>query len=318
MVAKIAGKQMSQIVSVTFNPALDKSCSVRQVVAEHKLRCGEPSHYPGGGGINVARAIHILGGKATAYWACGGAIGELFGSLLDSEGVAHCPVPIGAMTRENFIVFEESTERQFRFGMPGARLTESEIQVFLNRLQAIDPPPDFLILSGSLPPGVDQALYATTARVAARTCRVVLDTSGAALEQGIEAPLYLIKPNIRELGQLAGRQIENEAAIREVAKELIAKRKVEIVVTSLGSAGVTITTAEGHEHVHAPVVKIRSKVGAGDCTVAGIVLALSRGKSVPDAVRFGVAAGAAAVMTEGTELCRREDAERLYEQMLKF
>jgi 6-phosphofructokinase 2 len=306
-----------QIITVTFNPALDKSCSVRQVVAEQKLRCGEPSHYPGGGGINVARAIHTLGGKATAYWACGGAIGEMLGSLLDSEGVAHYPVPIGAMTRENFIVFEESTERQFRFGMPGARLTDSEVQVFLARLHAIDPPPDYLVLSGSLPPGVDQALYATTARVAPRACRVVLDTSGAALEQAIEAPFYLIKPNIRELGQLAGRQIENESAIREVAEGLIAKGQVEIVVTSLGSAGVTITTAESHDHIHAPVVKIRSKVGAGDCTVAGIVLALSRGKPLLEAVRFGVAAGSAAVMTEGTELCRREDAERIYDQLMK-
>jgi len=263
---------MPGIVTLTLNPAVDASCDVPQVVPERKLRCGPPEYHPGGGGLNVARAIAELGGEATAYWACGGAVGELLRRLLDEERVGHEPIPVQEMTRENMVVFEELSGQQFRFCLPGASLSESEIE----------------------------------------------DTSGPALRKGLDAPLYLIKPNMHELSQLAEREVEDDAQIRDVARSLIDEGVIEVVATSLGSGGLAVTTAEKHEHVRAPTVKIRSKVGAGDSTVAGIVLALSRGKSVADAVRFGVAAGAAAVMTEGTELCRRKDVEHLYAEMSEF
>lgn len=150
---------MPKIVTLTLNPAVDKSCPVEQVVAERKLRCGEPAHHPGGG-INVSRAIQKLGGESSVLWTCGGAIGELLRQLLDGENLRHDPIAIGEMTRENLIVFEESSGQQFRFGMPGATLTETDVQTCLDRLQAIDPPPDYLVLSGSLPPGVDENFYA--------------------------------------------------------------------------------------------------------------------------------------------------------------
>jgi len=307
---------MPNIVTLTLNPAVDKCCSVEQVVPERKLRCSSPVYHPGGGGLNVARAIHKLGGEAAAYWTCGGAIGELLQKLLDEEGITHDPVAVSEMTRENFIVFEESSEQQFRFGVPGASLSQEEIQSCLDRLQAIDPQPEYLVLSGSLPPGVDEDLYARVAKAAPRTCRIVLDTSGQPLKLGLQAPLYLIKPNINELGQWADRQIKTDAQIRDVARSLIDAGKVQVVVTSLGSGGAVLTTADEHQHIRAPTVTIRSKVGAGDSMVAGMVLALSRGKTVLEAARFGVAAGAAAVMTEGTELCRQEDTERLYREMI--
>ena len=120
---------MPQIATLTLNPAVDKSCEVEQVVAERKLRCDPPNYDPGGGGINVARAIAHLGGEAIAYWTCGGAIGELLRSLLDEEGILNEPIPIRAMTRENMIVFEKSSGQQYRFGLPGATLTEAEIPI---------------------------------------------------------------------------------------------------------------------------------------------------------------------------------------------
>lgn len=306
---------MPAIVTLTLNPALDKSSSVEQVVPERKLRCRTPRHDPGGGGINVARAIAELGGEVAAYWTCGGATGELLGDLLAKAGIEEHRISTRAMTRENLIVFEESSEQQFRFVMPSAELAEEEIQSCIQSLQSIDPPPDYLVLSGSLPSGVEDDLYVRIAKSAPPDCRVVLDTSGPALQRGLEGPVYLLKPNLRELGQLAGRAVEDDSQIRDVARSLIREKGVEVVVTSLGSGGVVLTTADENHHVRAPTVKIRSKVGAGDSTVAGIVLQLSRGKSVLEAVRFGVAAGSAAVLTEGTELCRREDVERLYEEM---
>ena len=306
---------MPRSATLTLNPAIDKSCSVEQVMAERKLRCGKPTYHPGGGGINVARAIHELGGEASAFWVGGGTIGDLLGQLLDERGIAHDRIAISAMTRENLIVFEQSSGQQFRFGMPGAPLTDEEIQACLNRLQAIDPPPEYLVLSGSLPPGVDEGLYARIAKAADPACRIVLDTSGQPLHLGLQGPIYLIKPNLRELGQLAGGSIEGDSQIHEAAQSLIDAGRVQVVVTSLGAKGATLTTAEEHEHIRAPTVKICSKVGAGDSTVAGMIFALCQGESIVDAARYGVAAGAAAVMTAGTELCRREDTERLYREM---
>lgn len=304
---------MPKIVTLTLNPAVDTSSKVARVTAERKLRCEEPDYHPGGGGINVARVIHELGGEAAAYWTCGGPLGEFLSQLLDDEGIQHHPIPIRATTRENVTVFEESSGQQFRFVMPGSALTEEEVQSCLDQLQGIDPPPEYLVLSGSLPAGVDHGLYGRIARSMASSCRVVLDTSGRPLQLAVESMIYLIKPNIAELEQLAGQPIEDDAQLHEVARSLVQEDRAEVVVTSLGSGGVVLTTAEGHRHIPAPTVKIRSKVGAGDSTVAGIVMALAEGKSILDAVCFGVAAGAAAVMTEGTELCRRKDAERLYQ-----
>jgi len=304
-----------KIITLTLNPAIDKSCSVEQVVAERKLRCDTPTYHPGGGGLNVARAIAEFGGQVAAYWPCGGAVGKLCRRLLDEEGLEHHPIDIQATTRENLIVWERSSKQQFRFGLPGATLTGEELQSIFEILKSADPAPEYLVLSGSLPAGVDESLYQQIANAMPATCRVVLDTSGAPLRQGLGSSLFLIKPNILELEQLAGRSIEHDAEIRQVARTLIDQGKTQVVVTSLGSGGAVLTTADEHVPVRSPTVKIRSKVGAGDSMVAGIVFSLAQGNSFGDAIRFGVAAGAAAVMTEGTELCRRQDTERLYQAM---
>ncbi len=232
--------------------------------------------------------------------------------MLDDEGIELHPMSINAMIRENLIVYERSSEQQYRFGMPGGNITEDEIQSCIGRLQALDPPPKYLVLSGSLPVGVNDDLYARVAQAMAPSCRVVLDTSRTPLELGLQAPIYLIKPNMRELGQLVGQPVEDDSKIREVARSLIKEGKVQIIITSLGSGGAVLTTADEHRHIRAPTVKIRSKVGAGDSMVGGMVFALAQGKAILEAVRYGVAAGAAAVMTEGTELCRQADTERLY------
>jgi 6-phosphofructokinase 2 len=306
---------MPRIITLTLNPAIDKCCTVDQVVSGRKLRCQEPTYHPGGGGLNVARAIAELGGQVTAYWTCGGPPGELLKRLLEKEGVNHFPIPVKATTRENLIVYESSGDQQYRFGMPGATLTNDEVQGSLDRLLELDPPPEYVVLSGSLPPGVEDSLYARITESVDPSCRVVLDTSGLPLQVGLRAPLYLVKPNMRELGQLAGAPIEDDSQIREVARSLIDAQRAQVVVTSLGSGGAVLTTADQHELVQAPTVRIRSKVGAGDSTIAGIVFALAQDRPLLESVRMGVAAGSAAVMTEGTQLCRREDVERLYQKI---
>lgn len=306
---------MAKIVTLTLNPALDKSASVEHVVPDKKLRCSKPTFEPGGGGINVAMVIHRLGGDVTACWTSGGHVGRFFGGFLDERGLPHQSIEIEATTRENFAVFENSSGQQFRFVLPGAPLTEDEIRSCLDWLDSIDPAPDYLVLSGSLPPDVDQGLYRRIAESMADKCRVVIDTSGPALKKAVESSVYLIKPNISELEELAGETIDDDDQIHRVARSLIEAGKAEIVLTSLGSGGAILTTADEHHHLRAPTVKIRSKIGAGDSTVAGMVFALAEGKPVIEAARYGIAAGSAAVMSDGTELCSKEDTEKLYRKM---
>jgi 6-phosphofructokinase 2 len=308
---------MNAIVTLTLNPTIDVNTRVEHVIAERKLRCQAPHHEPGGGGINVSRAIHRLGGDSLAIYLEGGTVGSLLKQLLEKEGVRHRVVHIDGMTREDVNVLEEASDRQFRFGMPGPDVREQEWQACLEELFSVQPVPEYLVASGSLPPGVRDDFYARVARRAKqRGIKVLLDSSGKALRLGAEAGVYLLKPNMRELQELAGREISAESHQEDAAKRLIQKDHCQVVIVSLGAAGALLVTEDKCERLRAPTVAIRSKVGAGDSMLAGTVLALSRGMPIREAALFGVAAGSAAVQTPGTELCRREDAERLYEQML--
>jgi len=307
---------MKNIITLTMNPAIDKSSSVDHVVAERKLYCTPPLFEPGGGGINVSRAIKKLAGESLAIFPSGGPSGATLQLLLNQEAIAHHPVSIKEWSRENLIVLEQSTGVQYRFGMPGPELRDEEWQRCLEEIFSASPGPDYVVASGSLPPGVPQDFYARVARLGKEHgARVVIDTSGEPLRLALREGVYLIKPNIREFRDLVGSGSEEEANIRAMAKKVVMDGMCEVITISLGAAGVLMVSEAGIERLQPPTVPIISKVGAGDSMVAGIVLSLSRGNSVRDAVRFGVAAGTAAVMTPGTELCRREDAERLYEQM---
>jgi len=188
----------------------------------------------------------------------------------------------------------------------------------LEEIAGLLPRVDYLVASGRLPPGAPADFYGRIARLAKeQDTRLVVDTSGEALRLALEEGVFLIKPNLREFAELTGRELANETQEERLALELVARRKSEVVVVSLGAAGVLAATAQGAQRLRAPLAPIKSKVGAGDSTVAGMVLALARGRPWREALRFGVAAGAAGVMTPGTELCRREDAERLYDQIMQ-
>jgi 6-phosphofructokinase 2 len=308
-----------KIATLTLNPAVDKSTTVDRVVAEWKLRCEPPSFEAGGGGINVSRAIRKLGGHSLALYAAGGSSGQVLHNMLDEEDLEHSVIPIAVSTRENLCVFERSTGLQYRFGMPGPTLREEEWQRCLVEISGLIPGVDYLVASGLLPPGVPTDFYGRIARLArGENIRIILDTSGEALRLAVEEEgVYLIKPNLKEFAELTGQTMVDEIQEEERARELIADGKCEVILVSLGAAGVLAVSAEGTDRVGAPLVPIKSKVGAGDSTVAGVVMALARGDSLYEALRFGVAAGSAAVMTAGSELCRREDTERLYRQIMK-
>ena len=306
---------MAEIVTFTLNPTVDRSARIKRVVPESKLRCHDERFDPGGGGVNVAAAITELGGEALAVLTSGGVVGQMLEDLLDARGVATQVIKIKNNTRENVVISEEEAGQQFRFGFPGPRLSEQEQQACLEQLNNLDHPPKYLVLSGSLPPGVPDDFYGRIIDAMPEETRVVLDVSGEALRHGVQQSVFLLKPNQKELGSLSGREINSDQDARDAARQMIDHGKVKAVMVSLGRGGVMLVTAEEEYRISAPTVQIRSKIGAGDSTVAGVVLALHRGETLPDAARFGVACGSAAVMTEGTELCRREDAERLYEEI---
>jgi len=308
---------MAKIATLTMNPAVDLSCISSHVTPDEKLRIFDVKREPGGGGLNVARVIVELGGDCLALWTCGGLNGQMLRELLDLEKINHQPLPIGEMTRENITVQEQDTNRQFRFVMPGPCITDKEAEHCLQHVRNLSPAPDYLVLSGSLPPGVRDDFYARAVSAASEKTRIVVDTSGPALHQALEAGVFLIKPNLRELGELTAQRITDDSQIGQSAREIIESGGAEIVVTSLGAGGAVLVAGDRTEFVRAPTVPIRSKVGAGDSMVGAIVYGLADGMPVSDAVRLGVAAGAAAVLTPGTRLCRREDVERLYDEMRK-
>lgn len=306
---------MTTIVTLTANPALDKSAEADHVMPEHKLRCRNLQQEPGGGGINVSRAIKKLGGESAAYYFSGGTSGQVMHQLLEAEAIEHYPVAINSPTRESLTIFETSTTLQYRFNMPGPAVTTAEWQQCLDTLSQLQPQPKYLVASGSLPPGMPKDFYAELARLAKQQgIHLILDTSTTeALRLALQQNVFLIKPNLREFRFLADSDLENEADQEAFAREIIEKGQSQVVVVSLGAAGVLMVSQDGCERLRAPTVPIKSKVGAGDSTVAGIVLALSRNQPLREAVQYGVAAGAAAVITPGSELCRLEDTERLYQ-----
>ena len=276
-----------------------------------KLRCAAPRFHPGGGGINVSRAIRFLGGQSSAVYAAGGHNGLKLSQLLDEEGIEHHPVSIAGITRENLVVYEESTSLQYRFTMPGPELAADEWITCLETLFNLNP--DYIVASGSLPQGVPLEFYGEITRYAREYgIRVIVDTAGDALNRTVGKGVFLLKPNLRELELFAGEKIQGEAHIREACRRLIAEGLAEVLVVSMGAAGAVLVSGADYLHIHAPVVPIASKVGAGDSMVGGIVMGLAQGRSLADAVRLGVAAGSAAVMTAGTQLCRKDDAFRLY------
>jgi len=307
---------MKRIITLTMNPSVDLGAELDHVVADRKLRCEGPRREPGGGGLNVSRALRNLENSSSAVYPAGGEMGSLLSKLLDEEEIDHYPVSIKEHTRENINIMENNTDRQFRFVMPGPELTEKEWRECIDTVTRMEPSGAFVVASGSLPPGVPDDFYAILARTVKKAeGKLIIDAPGEALAGAMEEGVYLIKPNRREFRHLAGREMHCDADQEECAEDIVGNGGAEIVVVSLGAAGALAATGDGAFRYHSPPVPLESKVGAGDSMVAGIVSSLSQGNSPEEAVRFGIAAGAAAVMTPGTELCRGEDASRIYARM---
>jgi 6-phosphofructokinase 2 len=302
---------MAKIITVTFNPTIDKSTSIAALMPERKLQCSEPRFEPGGGGINVARAIKKLGGEAVAIYPAGGYSGKFLNELMAREGVTVQPIETKSHTRENLIVFDKSTSLQYRFGMPGSEVLEEEWRQLLADIE--NSGAEYIIASGSLPPGMPTDIFGWIADIARKmNAKLVVDTSGEALKKAVDKGVFLLKPNLGELSSLVGKDEVSHESVDEIAKEIISRNCCQAIMVSLGSAGARLITKDEVIQVIPPVVKRLSTVGAGDSMVAGVILTLSRGMDLKEALKYGVACGTAATLNPGTELCKLEDVEKLY------
>lgn len=303
------------IATLTLNPAVDKSTEVEQLVPEKKLRCSEMTCEAGGGGINVSKALHELGGDTMAIFPCGGMNGKLLLDLLGAKSIKLNAIEIKGNTRESIVVNETSTNRQFKFIMPGPALSEEEmdqIKTTIRKLTDIS----FLICSGSLPPGVPDNYLAEIAAIAKeKGIRFMVDTSGEALKKTLEQGVYLIKPNMSELCFLTGKKYIQTSEIEKAIDQVMMKNLCEVLVVSMGPSGAMFATKKSKKRFPAPVVKKISTVGAGDSMLAGMAWMLEQGKNLEEAVRFGIACGTAATINKGTQLFKKEDALRLFDWM---
>jgi len=303
------------IATLTLNPALDKSTDVEQLVPEKKLRCSEMISEAGGGGINASKAICELGGESVAVFPCGGVNGKFLMELLKGRSIRTVPVPIIGSTRENIVVNELSTNRQYKFIVPGPALYEhelNEIRSVIHQLQNTS----FLICSGSLPPGVPDDFVAEIAAIAAQKgIKFIVDTSGTPLKKALMQGVYLIKPNMSELCFLAGKKYIELTEIDGVIDQILSEGRCETIVVSMGPAGAMLATKKSRKRFPAPVVKKLSTVGAGDSMLAGITWMLDQNKSLEEAVRFGIACGTAATVNKGSRLFKNEDAFKFYHWM---
>ena len=304
---------MDSIVTLTMNPALDITTDTDVVRPTEKVRCAGVRYDPGGGGVNVAQVAHNLGASVTAVFPTGGATGDVYGNLLKARGLAFHRVEIAGSTRESFTINEISTGLQYRFVLPGPALSFAEFQQCLVELRHLATSAKFVVASGSLPPGAPNNFYQQVALICGDLgARLILDTSGSCLSH-LTSGVFLLKASVRELRECVGRELVTESEQIAAAHEIVDCGRAEAVVVSLGSDGALLATSTESKRFSAIPVRGVSGVGAGDAMTSAIAVGLSRGWPLSESVRFGIAAGAAMVLTPGTASCTRTEAERLFE-----
>lgn len=303
------------ILAVALNPSVDVSSDAARVLPTRKVRTHNQRRHAGGGGVNVARVVAMLGGRPQLLMMIGGETGALMMDALDGVPIDVTAVKTAEPTRLAFMVYEEETGLEYRFVPDGPAVTSEEIEAAMDVVRAFKG--EFLVLSGSLPRNAPDYTYARMATVAAGNgVKVVLDTSGNALLTTLkQSKLFLVKPSLSELETIAGKKLD-ERGIAETARHVVDQGWAEYVTVTLGRSGALLVGHDLNLRLPAIHVPVRSAVGAGDSFLAALVWKLEEGAPIEEAFRFGLAAGAAAAITSGTELCLREDVFAIYEGRL--
>ncbi len=307
--------QNHAILTITLNPTLDMSSDADHVVAEDKIRCDAPTLDPGGGGTNVARAIGILGGQATALVALAGFRGQQVAALLTRENVPYVVVDIPGETRLSLAVGDRAAQTQYRFVMPGPLWGEAENTACLTAIKNRVLPGQYVVLSGSMPPGVSATfIQDCAALVQDAGAKLVLDTTGDEVLDGT-ANVAVLRLDKVESEALAGHALPTTQDAARFAQTLTQQGIADMVVLGRGKDGSVLATKDAAWHGTGPDVAVQSKVGAGDSFLGAFTLALARGEAPQKALAHGVAAASAAVMSAATSLCSKAGFDTLLPQI---
>ncbi len=302
------------VPTLTMSPTVDLAWEVGRLEDVGKNRARVRSVTAGGGGINVARGVVRLGGRATAVHTAGGEVGRRLNRLLEEEGVHHVAVGITGETREALVLFETAARRAYHIVPPGPHLESHEGLQCLDALERTMGGCRYVVASGSLPGGLPAGFYGAVAR-RVRECgaRLILDTSGPALRGALAEGVHLLRCNRTEAESLAGRVVRGFDDARAVNEYLLTSGSAEVAVTTVGALGAVCSTGHGHTELHAPPLpgEPLSDAGAGDGMVAAIATRLAAGDDSVGAVALGVAVAAASMLTPSTEPFDRDVAEAL-------
>ncbi|MGA0599525.1 1-phosphofructokinase family hexose kinase [Caulobacter sp. KR2-114] len=301
-----------RIVALTFSPCVDVTFEVDAVRPGSKLRGRNLRRDPGGGGVNIARVLRHCGREAEVVLPAGGPTGERLLTLLAGETVRCRPIVAEAETREDFTAVEPASGREYRFVLPAPPLSQGESDHVVETAVALTPGGAILAASGSLPPDGDSGLYATVARRCRdKGVRLALDAPARDLRPALAQGAWLIKPNLDELTEVAGRPLPDRPARLDACRTLLARFGLDWVAASFGADGALLVGRQGAWAAAAPAVTPVSTVGAGDSFLGVLLDGLARDAEPAQALVRAVAAGAAALLSPGVQLCRLADIDRL-------
>ena len=301
------------ITSICMNPSFDKTVEVDTLAIGEVNRIRTSRQDVGGKGINVAIVARRLGLKVRCVGCVGRDGADRVSNALNKEKIAHEFVKVNGAVRTNTKIVTGDGKGVTELNEPGSRIFDRELEEVFELVKRSARDSEYLVLTGSLPPGCPPETYRDLMR-AATGVPCILDVGGEALNLGVEEKPFLIKPNLQELQDSVGMELRTMRAIRDAAMAYL-KKGVQHVVVSMGSIGAVYVGEDASIFAPALKVKVKSTVGAGDAMIGGILKGLEREKDVARAFRYGVAAGAASVMTEGTQLIVPADFLYLLDQV---
>jgi 1-phosphofructokinase/tagatose 6-phosphate kinase len=306
------------IISVTMNAAIDRTVAVPNFRQGHRHRAVESRTVPGGKGINVARALGLLGRPVIATGLAGGANGERILEQLSAESLLTDLIPIANESRINLAVIDPTSGEQTEINERGPAVTAGELNAFIDRLDYLAAGARLCVLAGSLPPSVDVDFYATLiTRLRRRGITVLLDSEGAPMSAGMRAGPNMVTPNKLEAEELVGHEFERDEDLFNVLTELIEMGPEQAAIT-LPEGCVAIVGNPGEQRmleVSIEQLDPISTVGSGDAFAAGYMAALYDGMTPEMCLSYGVACGAEATQHLGAGHLDRGRAESLLDSV---
>ncbi|MBM7551324.1 1-phosphofructokinase [Thalassobacillus pellis] len=297
------------IHTCTLNPSIDYVMHLEGFETGQLNRATKTFYYPGGKGINVSRMLSRFDTATTALGFAGGFTGQFIKSFLEEEGIHEKFIDTGDYTRINVKL---KADEESEINGPGPQITREQQEQLLQQIKELHSD-DKLVLAGSVPASLSNDIYIKIAEICKEmSVPLIADTSGAALEQLIGYPAFLLKPNHHELGQLFQTSIETKKQAASYAKKLI-ERGAKHVIVSMGGEGAVFVSDKYSYYATVPKGEVKNSVGAGDSLVSGFLAAYTKGSSLEEAFRFGVASGSATAFSD--DLCKQDDVEALLSEV---